>query len=81
MAFYLFPIGLTIIFKPLGPGFEPYGIYFMVTAYVFYAVHFILFLLVSSKKYFYILLWIFIIALCLNVVGCRAILTGLHNIN
>ncbi len=80
MAFYLFPIGLAKIFTPSDPGYEPYGIYFVVAAYVFYAIHFILFLLISSKKYFYILLWIFIIALILNTVGCHMILTGVQNI-
>ena len=50
MAFYLFPIGLAKIFTPSGPGYEPYGIYFVVTAYVFYAVHLILFPLISSKN-------------------------------
>ncbi len=80
-AFYLFPLGLVKALLPQGEPYEPYLMPATLPAYLFYLVHFVLFLALSAKKYFYILLWILIFALTLNMAGCHMILIGVQNIH
>jgi hypothetical protein len=80
-AFYLFPFGLMKPFWPDGDQYASYLPLAIVLSYGFYLVHLVLFLSLSAKKYFYILLWIFIFALALNTVGCHTILAGVRNIH
>ena len=66
----LFPFGLGDLFISEGSN-DTLGQIGIAMAYAFYFIHFVLFLAVRSRGFFYILLWIFIAVLILNTAGCH----------
>jgi hypothetical protein len=85
-SFYLFPVGLFEMFDHLsllqvlsvGEGLAAF--IFLIVPYLFYFGHLILSLSIRSKRGFFVLMAILIIAVCLNLYGCNEIMTRLGQI-
>ena len=81
-AFYLFPTGLFRSFFPTNGEISPsVGIAVIVVPYVVYLVHLIASLNVRSRTTFQMLLVILFVMVVMNLVGCKSMLDGLHNIH
>lgn len=78
--FYLFPTGLSYLIDPKLPkiggqptmlGYAPYAVY---------VAHFVLSMVIPSRRIFTVLMAVLIIIVCLNVYGCMQTVPDLKDI-
>ena len=76
----LYPMGLAglLAYDQSKEGLLPFLLF---GSYFFYLIHLYATLTVRSKNSFHVLLWILVVFVVLNLAGCEAMLTRLHNAN